>query len=82
MLRGFKKVRCPHCGHVFIMADIEDNATAESMPVHCTKCGQEVRLNHLRDIVVRLLQDWKWRKPQHWLMNRPYVADPFLNYSD
>ena len=185
MLRGFKKVRCLHCGHIFMAADIEDNATAESMPVHCPKCGQKISLNRfwnlfkrlfgsavlvtillsscsryedqhwdrmlkarqeiqqqdclallqelvdassgnlaavtrmttispqvinrllegipiptkVTEIAVRavaedfyfykkrfwlldLTQDWKWRKPQYWLMNLPYVADPFLNYPD
>ena len=56
MLRGIQKVRCPHCGHAFMASDVEDNATAKSMPVHCPKCGQEVSLNQLRDLVVRLLQ--------------------------
>lgn len=27
MLRGFKRVTCPYCGHSFLAADIEDNAT-------------------------------------------------------
>ena len=30
--------------------------------------------------VLDLCKDWKWRNPQYWLMNLPYVADPFLNY--
>ena len=194
MLRGFKKVRCPHCGHIFMVADIEDNATVAELPVHCPKCGNVVETsgivgiltrllglarkpitmlfiaiamvslsscNHYQDwpcnevrmktaraevqaqdcvvllqelvdaskgniaavtrmtcltpeIISRLLngdskptkitdigikavaedyyffkkrfwvldlcKDWKWRKPQYWLMNLPYVADPFLNY--
>ena len=29
-----------------------------------------------------LRKDWKWRKPSCWLMNLPYVADPFLNLLD
>ena len=29
-----------------------------------------------------LRKDWKWRKPSCWLMNLPYVADPFLNLPD
>ena len=184
MLRGFKKVTCPHCGHKFRAADMEDIATAESMPVHCPKCGQEVSLNRFWNLFKRLFgsavlvtillsscsryedqhwdrmlkarqeiqqqdcvallqelveasngntaavtrmttispqvinrlegisfptkvtetairavaedfyfykkrfwlldltQDWKWRKPQYWFMNLPYVADPFLNYPD
>lgn len=185
MIRGFKKVRCPHCGYKFRTAVIEDKATAESMPVHCPKCGHEVSLNRFRNllkllfgpavlaiiiftscsryedqhwdrmmkarqeieqqdcvvmlqelvdaskgnlaavtrmttispqVITRLLegtssptrvtelairavaedfyfykkhfwlldltQDWKWRKPQYWFSNLPYVADPFLNYPD
>lgn len=187
---------CPHCGHSFVAFDIEDNATVESMPVHCPRCGAEVRtdgilgflsrsfglarkssamilifiavislascdryqdwpgneermknarseveatdcivllqelvdasngniaavtrmtcltpqmINRLLDgtskptrlteLSVRavawdfyfykkrfwvfdLCKDWKWRKPSCWLMNLPYVADPFLNYPD
>lgn len=32
--------------------------------------------------LIDLTQDWKWRKPQYWFMNLPYIADPFLNYPD
>lgn len=194
MLRGFKKVRCLRCGHIFLAADIEDNATVAEMPVHCPKCGNVVKTSgivgflsrlfglgrksiamlfiaiamvslascdHYQDwpcnearmkmaraeiqdqdcvallrelmdasngnvaavtrmtcltpeVISRLLEghsrptkitdiavkavaedfyfykkrfwvldlckDWKWRKPRYWLMNLPYVADPFLNY--
>jgi len=196
MLRGAKRVTCPHCGHSFVAFDIEDNATVESMPVHCPRCGAEVRMDgflgflsrlfglarkssamilvfitaiplascdryqdwpcnevrmktaraeveatdciallqelvdaskgnvaavtrmtcltpqminrlldgtskptRLTELSVRavawdfyfykkrfwvldLCKDWKWRKPSCWLMNLPYVADPFLNYPD
>ncbi len=196
MLRGAKRVTCPHCGHSFMAFDIEDNATVESMPVHCPRCGNVVRTDsilgflsrlfglarksralilvliamisltscdryqdwscneermkaaradveatdcvvllrelvdaskgniaavtrmtcltpqminrlldgtstptHLTELSVRavawdfyfykkrfwvldLCKDWKWRKPSYWLMNLPYVADPFLNYPD
>lgn len=44
MLRGFMTVRCPHCGHIFMAADIEDNATVRSMPVHCPECGTTIKL--------------------------------------
>lgn len=54
MIRGFKKVRCPRCGYKFRAADIEDEATVESMPVHCPKCGHEVSLNHFRNMFKRL----------------------------
>ena len=54
MIRGFKKVKCPRCGNKFRAAVIEDEATAESMPVHCPKCGHEVSLNHFRNIFKRL----------------------------
>lgn len=187
---------CPHCGHSFVAFDIEDNATVDSMPVHCPRCGAEVRMDgilgflsrlfglarkssamililiaaislascdryqnwpcnevrmktaraeveatdcivllqelvdasngniaavtrmtcltpqminrlldgsskptRLTELCVRavawdfyfykkrfwvldLCKDWKWRKPSCWLMNLPYVADPFLNYPD
>ena len=39
MLRGLYKYVCKDCGHKFIGADIELNATAASMPVKCPKCG-------------------------------------------
>lgn len=39
MLRGTTLFRCPNCGHVFKALDIEDNATAYSMPIPCPKCG-------------------------------------------
>ena len=45
MLRGMKKVTCPHCGHSFVTPDLEDNATVKSMPVHCPRCGADVRMN-------------------------------------
>ena len=39
MLRGLYKYVCKDCGHKFIGADIELNATAVSVPVKCPKCG-------------------------------------------
>jgi len=39
MLRGTTLFRCPNCGHVFKALDIEDNATAYSMPMPCPRCG-------------------------------------------
>lgn len=54
MLRRVKWVTCPHCGHKFMAADIEDNATVESMPVYCPKCGREVSLNRLWNLFKRL----------------------------
>lgn len=39
MLRGFYKYVCADCGHEFIGADIEWQATALSQPVKCPKCG-------------------------------------------
>ena len=39
MLRGLYKYVCKDCGHKFIGADIELNATAASVPVKCPKCG-------------------------------------------
>ena len=39
MLRGTKKFKCDHCGHVFIGPDLELNATVASAPVPCPKCG-------------------------------------------
>ena len=43
MLRDIKKVRCPHCGHVFWAPNIEDHATVKAMDVHCPKCGALVK---------------------------------------
>lgn len=54
MIRGFKKVRCPRCGYKFRAADIEDEATVESMPVHCPKCGQGVSLKPLINLLKHL----------------------------
>ena len=54
MLRGFKKVRCPHCGYKFRAAVIEYEATAESMPVHCPKCGSIVETSGLKALLSRL----------------------------
>ena len=54
MLRGFKNVRCPHCGFVFMAADMEDNATVAEMPVHCPKCGNIVETGGLKAMLSRL----------------------------
>jgi DNA-directed RNA polymerase subunit RPC12/RpoP len=39
MVRGIKTFVCKDCGHKFIGVDIEDNATINSMPIKCPKCG-------------------------------------------
>ena len=39
MLRGLTKFRCPECGHIFEAPDLEDNATARTMPMPCPRCG-------------------------------------------
>ena len=39
MLRGTATFVCKDCGHKFEAFDIEDNATVESMPMQCPKCG-------------------------------------------
>ena len=39
MIRGMYVYKCNQCGHKFIGADVEYMATANSMPVHCSKCG-------------------------------------------
>ena len=54
MIQGFKKVRCPRCGYRFRAAVIENEATAESMPVHCPKCGKEVSLKPLINLLKHL----------------------------
>lgn len=41
MLRGVYKYVCADCGHEFIGADIEWQATAHSQPVMCPKCGSD-----------------------------------------
>jgi len=43
MLRHIEKVICPGCGQSFLALDIEDNATAQSMPIRCPHCGRTVR---------------------------------------
>lgn len=45
MLRGVKRIRCPHCGHRFLAFDIEDKASINSMVTHCPKCGMVVKVN-------------------------------------
>lgn len=54
MLRGFKRVTCPHCGHSFLAAEMEDNATIAEMPVHCPKCGRVVKTNWWLNLLTRL----------------------------
>lgn len=54
MLRGFKRVTCPYCGHSFLAADIEDNATVAELPIHCPKCGRIVKTNWLLNLLSRL----------------------------
>ena len=39
MVRGIKTFVCKDCGHKLIGLDIEGNATINSMPVKCPKCG-------------------------------------------
>ena len=39
MVRGTTTFKCEACGNVFEGLDIEDNATAGTMPVRCPKCG-------------------------------------------
>lgn len=39
MLRGIKTFVCKDCGHRFKALDMEWNATADSYPVKCPKCG-------------------------------------------
>ena len=56
MLRRVKWVTCPHCGHKFLAADIEVLATAETMPVYCPKCGQEVSLSRLGNLIEMFLK--------------------------
>lgn len=41
MLRGKTKFKCDACGNVFESFDIEDNATAGTMPMRCSKCGAQ-----------------------------------------
>ena len=45
MLRGVKRVSCPHCGHRFMAFDIEDKASINAMATHCQKCGKIVKIN-------------------------------------
>lgn len=41
MLRGKTTFKCEACGNVFEGLDIEDNATAGTMPMRCPKCGAQ-----------------------------------------
>ena len=41
MLRGTTTFKCDACGHVFEGLDIEDKATAGTMPMRCPKCGAQ-----------------------------------------
>lgn len=70
MLRGFKKVRCPHCGHIFTAADIEEGATVKSMNTYCPKCGGKVNVysEGLMGILERII-DWlnPKRKKESWI---------------
>ena len=70
MIRGFKKVQCPHCGHVFVAADIEDGATVKSMEIYCPKCGGKVDVypKGLLGILDRII-DWlnPMRKKEGWI---------------
>ncbi len=63
MLRRVKWVTCPHCSHRFMAADTEDNATAESMPVYCPKCGREVSLSRLGNLIEMFLKGVMALKP-------------------
>ena len=46
MLRGMKRVKCPHRGHRFLAMDIEDNGTVNSMLTICPMCRKRVRLRN------------------------------------
>ena len=52
-------MQCPHCGHVFVAADIEDGATVKSMEIYCPKCGGKVDVypKGLLGILDRII-DW------------------------
>lgn len=56
MLRGITRITCPHCGHKFLATDIEVLSTAETMPVHCPKCGREVSLSRLGNLIEMFLK--------------------------
>ena len=57
MLRGMKRVTCPHCGYRFLAMDIEDNGTVNSMPSICPKCGKKVMLrNDFGEVINKLLE--------------------------
>lgn len=76
MVRGIITFVCKDCGHKFNGLDIEDNATINSMPVKCPKCGSMHTkgcvpfacvdpapdpFEPLRDKVIRLLRKIKSR---------------------
>ena len=58
-----------------------------SNPTHLTKLSiravaEDFYFYRKRFWIFDLRKDWKWRKPSSWLMNLPYVTDPFLNLPD
>ena len=63
-------MQCPHCGHVFVAADIEDGATVKSMEIYCPKCGGKVDVypKGLLGILDRII-DWlnPMRKKEGWI---------------
>jgi DNA-directed RNA polymerase subunit RPC12/RpoP len=71
MLRGIKNVTCPHCEHKFLAADIEDNATTNTMAVHCPKCGNVVKIARtgIMDTLRKLLEalDKLSTKNEDWI---------------
>ena len=60
MLRHAEKVTCPDCGQSFLVLDIEDNATVQSMPISCPHCGRTVRPS-----LYRIGEEWLKRMLNH-----------------
>lgn len=61
MYRGTRKFKCHDCGHIFVGADIEWNATPLSAPLTCPKCGKKRTapygslLNIFNQIIYRII---------------------------
>ena len=52
MMRGTTYFKCPKCGNVFRAPDIEDNATASTMPMSCPCCKTKSRKASAWDFMI------------------------------
>lgn len=59
MLRGMTTFICKECGHKFVAPDCESNATVETMPWPCPKCGSHNTTTGVFSSLFRLLRHKK-----------------------